>query len=96
MTLNIKAFALACGILWGLSLFLVTWWIIYFEPHVMEENTFLTFIGYFYPGYTVSPLGSIIGLVWAFVDGIIGGAIFAWLYNMISGKIDQKSCCENN
>ena len=28
-----------------------------------------------------------VGLFWAFPDGIIGGAIFAWLYNMISEKI---------
>ena len=31
MKLNVKAFALTCGIVWGLSLFLLTWWIIMFE-----------------------------------------------------------------
>jgi len=24
-----------------------------------------------------------VGLVWGFVDGAIGGAIFAWLYNTL-------------
>ncbi|MBQ26542.1 MAG: hypothetical protein CMH81_00140 [Nitrospiraceae bacterium] len=90
MTFNIKAFALACGIFWGLGLFILTWWIIFFEPHVIGEKTF---IGYVYRGYTISPLGSIIGLMWAFVDGIVGGAIFAWLYNLISRRVDQKPCC---
>jgi ammonia channel protein AmtB len=40
-----------------------------------------------YLGFTVSPAGSFIGFVWAFVDGLIGGAIFSWLYNLISTRI---------
>ena len=31
MKLNAKAFALACGVLWGASLFLLTWWVITFD-----------------------------------------------------------------
>ena len=77
MKLNVRAFALSCGIIWGVGLFLITWWIIAFEG-VTEESTFIARI---YLGYRISPLGSIIGLMWAFADGIIGGAIFAWLYN---------------
>jgi len=41
------------------------------------------FIGHLYRGYSISPLGSVIGLVWGFVDALIGGAIFAWLYNWL-------------
>jgi len=81
MRLNVKAFALAFGIVWGLGLFLLTWWMIL----VHGASGAKTFIGLFYLGYTVSPLGSVIGLIWAFVDGLIGGAIFAWLYNLIAG-----------
>jgi len=29
--------------------------------------------------------GSFIGLGWAFLDGLIGGAVLAWLYNKLSG-----------
>lgn len=47
------------------------------------------FIGRIYRGYTVSPTGSLIGLAWALVDGSIGGAIFAWLYNFIVSR-DSK------
>jgi len=43
----------------------------------------MTFLGRVYRGYAVTPLGSLIGMIWAFVDGLIGGAIFAWLYNLI-------------
>lgn len=80
MKLNVKAFALACGIIWGIGLFLLTWWIIAFDGATGEP----TVIGRLYRGYTISPAGSFIGFVWAFVDGLIGGAIFALLYNKIS------------
>ena len=82
MKLNVKAFALACGVVWGLGLFFLTWWIIAFDGATGE----ITLIGRLYRGYSISPLGSIVGLIWAFVDGLIGGAIFAWLYNLISER----------
>ncbi|MFC1886818.1 bacteriophage holin [Thermodesulfobacteriota bacterium] len=75
-----KAFAISCGLFWGIGLFLLTWWIIAFDGATAEP----TLIGRVYRGYTVSPGGSFIGLVWALGDGLIGGAIFAWFYNLIS------------
>lgn len=86
MKLNIKAFALACGIIWGLGLFCLTWWIIAFDGATGEP----TLIGRLYRGYTISPIGSIIGFMWAFFDALIGGAIFAWLYNKIIGSAESK------
>ena len=82
MKLNVKAFALAFGLVWGLGLFILTWWIIAFEGTTGDR----TFIGWVYRGYNISPLGSLIGLTWALVDGAIGGAIFAWLYNLIAAR----------
>jgi hypothetical protein len=82
MKLNVRAFAITFGIIWGVGLFLITWWIILFSGITNEP----TLISRVYLGYSISPLGSIIGLAWAFVDGLIGGAIFAWLYNRITGK----------
>ncbi len=87
MKLNVRAFALACGLIWGVGLFLVTWWIIAFGD--APEGP--TWLGLIYRGYTVTALGSVIGLAWAFVDGLIGGVIFAWLYNLIARK-----CCPAN
>lgn len=82
MKLNIKAFALACGLIWGLGLLVLTWWIIAFEGATGE----VTLIGKVYRGYSISPLGSVAGLVWGFFDGLIGGAIFAWLYGLLLPK----------
>lgn len=87
MKLNVKAFALAFGLVWGLGLFILTWWIIAFEGATEE----ITAIGRLYRGYNISPLGSVIGLIWALVDGTIGGAIFAWLYNLIAARISAKT-----
>ena len=82
MKLNVKAFALTCGLVWGIALFLLTWWIIAFDGASGEA----TLIGSLYRGYNISPVGSLIGFVWAFGDGLIFGAIFAWLYNLVSGR----------
>ena len=86
MKLNIKAFALTCGIVWGLGIFFLTWWIIAFDGSTGEP----TLIGRLYRGYTISPIGSVIGLIWAFFDGLIGGAVFAWLYNKLTGSAESK------
>lgn len=83
MKLNIKAFALSCGLLWGFGLFVLTWWIIMFEGATGE----VTLLGRLYRGYSISGVGSFIGLAWAFADGLLGGAIFAWLYNLLIGKM---------
>lgn len=82
MRLNIRAFALTCGILWGLGLFFLTLWIILFEGSTGE----LTLIGRVYRGYHISVTGGLIGLLWGFVDGLIGGAVFAWVYNLFAGR----------
>jgi len=81
MKLNVKAFAITCGLVWSIGLFLLTWWVIVFEGSTGD----LLVIGHLYRGYNVSPIGSVIGLGWAFFDGLIGGAIFAWLYNLLAG-----------
>lgn len=82
MRLNVRAFAITCGIIWGVGLFALTWWIIMFDGATGD----VTFLGRIYRGYNISPLGSVFGLIWASVDGLIGGAIFAWLYNLLSAR----------
>jgi len=86
MKLNVKSLSLTTGLVWGIGLFLFTWWVIAFEGITGEP----TLIGRLYRGYSISPIGSIIGLIWAFIDGLIGGAIFAWLYNLISAGTSGK------
>ena len=82
MRFDIKALALTCGTIWGLGLFFITWWIIFFGDAEGQR----TFIGLVYRGYNLSPAGSIYGLIWGFADGAIGGAVFAWLYNILASR----------
>lgn len=77
MKLNVKAFALAGGLILGLGLFVITWFIIALDGASGE----ITVISRVYRGYNISPVGSLIGLIWGLVAGAVGGAIFAWLYN---------------
>ena len=86
MRLNVRAFALTCGILWGLALFVLTWWIMAFDGPTGQ----VTLLGRIYRGYNVSAVGSFIGLVWAFFDGLVGAAIFAWLYNLLVARVFAK------
>ncbi len=82
MQLNVKAFALTFGILWGAGLFFLTWCIILLEGASGDP----TFIGRIYIGYNISPAGSIAGFLWGCGDGGICGLAFGWLYNFIARK----------
>ncbi len=85
MKLNVKAFALTFALTWSILLFALTWWFIVFEGITNE----ITFIGKLYRGYNISPLGSLIGIIWAFFDGLIIGGLFAWIYNGIISKNEE-------
>lgn len=60
--------------------FVLTWWIIAFD----RAGTDPGILGTFYRGYTLTPVGSLIGLVWGIIDGFIDGAILALLYNLLA------------
>ena len=81
MKLNVKAMALAGALLWGSVVLLGTWWIILLDGPSHAP----TVIARVYRGYSFTFVGSLIGLVWALLDGLICGAILAWLYNRFSG-----------
>lgn len=78
MKLSPKALGLACGIFWGFTLLALTLLAVYtgYAKHLVD-----LFVG-IYPYYTVTPAGSVAGLIWGFVDGLIVGVVFAWLYNL--------------
>ncbi len=79
MKLNIKGFALAVGIIWSLSVFLLT---LLSLMHGKGEH--LVLLQIIFVGYSVSYLGSVIGLIYGFVVGSATGAFFAWLYNQFT------------
>ena len=77
MKLNVKALSLAAGIVWGLAIFVLTYWFLIFG----YQGDTLAKLSNVYFGYSVTWYGAFVGLIWGFVDGLIGGALLAWLYN---------------
>jgi hypothetical protein len=80
MKLNVKALALTAGILWGATVCLATLWLLIRG----YDGTLISRLDHFYIGYSFSYVGAFVGLVWGFVDGVIAGAVFAWLYNKLA------------
>ncbi|MFY9974725.1 MAG: hypothetical protein WAK53_10745, partial [Chromatiaceae bacterium] len=58
--LDVRAFAITTSLILGLGLFFLTWWVITFDGVSGDP----TLIGRIYRGYTVTPVGSLIGLAW--------------------------------
>lgn len=91
MKLKIGAFGVTCGLMWGFGLLLVTWWILLWDGPSDRD----TLIGAVYRGYSLTFVGSLIGLVWGLVDGFIGGVVFAWLYNLLAGCLSGRPASES-
>lgn len=74
--LDVKAFAIALGILWGTTVFVLT---IY--CYVREGGETLVLLERIYPRYAINLRGAFYGLCWGFVHMALSGAILASLYN---------------
>ncbi len=87
MKLSLGAFSITAGILWCLAVLLVG-----LAHHVWPPygEAFLELTASVYPGYAVSDqiVSVFIGAGYALVDGLVGGLVFAWLYNRFA------SCCK--
>jgi len=81
--LNIKAFALACGIFWAVSVVLFA----FLAATTGICQAFVDLMANCYPGYGATLQGALIGAVWALADGLVCGAIFSWLYNLCAKKV---------
>ena len=75
--LDVRAFGLACGIMWGAIMLILGFINTFCVWGTGIENVMATL----YIGYKSTILGSIIGGIWGFVDAGVGGLVVAWLYN---------------
>jgi len=83
--LNIKAFTLSCGITWGLAMLFLAW-VSSFGWGIRD----VTVIADLYLGYGPTFLGGIVGALWGFVDGAIGGFLLSYFYNIFLKKFKNK------
>ena len=83
--LSVKGTALAFGILWGGTMFFVSVMYVVVPGYGTD---FLRAMDSIYPGYDMnaSLVTPLIAGGYGFVDGTIGGAVFAWLYNLFAEK----------
>lgn len=86
MTFNIRALALACSILWGAAVLLVSLANLIFSGY---GQSFLEMMSSCYPGYqaTRSIAEVLIVTLYAAADGLIAGAVFGWLYNRLARAV---------
>ncbi len=81
MKLNPVALGVALGVVWGGALFITTW-VSYYTGY---GKLFLEVLAQsIYPGYTISPIGSFLGLFYGFLDGLISATLIGWIYNKIA------------
>ena len=80
MTLSVQALTYTSAILWGLCVLLVGLANLIWPPY---GGAFLELMRSVYPGYKAAAgFGNVIvGTLYAILDGAVGGAVFAWLYN---------------
>ena len=83
MKFSVKGLALASGILWGVAILGMGLANLVWGGYGQQ---FLQLMASVYPGYhaTRSVAEVIVGTLYGFVDGLIGGAVFAWLYNQFA------------
>ena len=89
MKMNVKALAMAVGVLWAACILFIG------LAHVMWPSyggALLELAASIYPGFhPANGIGAVIvGTLYGLVDGAIGGAVIAWLYNSM-GRVAQES-----
>jgi hypothetical protein len=79
--LNKKGLAVALGTSWAICMLFAGW------ASIFGWGTkFVEVMSSIYIGYKPTFLGGIIGAVWGFIDGAIGGLIIAIVYNTVIKK----------
>ena len=80
--LNAATVGLVFGFLLGAGLFVATMWlVIKGGPH---PGAHLALLSQFFPGYSVTFLGSILGFVYGFLVGFVTGVVLGAVYNKLA------------
>jgi hypothetical protein len=80
--LNAKLLGVVIGFLMGAGLFLATNFLVIKGGHNIGAH--LSLLAIYFPGYSVSFWGSIIGFCYAFALGFLGGLTLGAVYNKLA------------
>jgi hypothetical protein len=85
MRVSVSALALTLGVFWGAAMLIVALANLIWPGY---GRAFLDLAASIYPGYRPgSGLGSVVvGTLYALVDGAVGGAVVAWIYNVVARR----------
>jgi hypothetical protein len=81
LRLNANVLGFVLGVLFSLGIFVATNWLVIKSGDVVGPH--LSLLSQYFIGYSVSFVGSLIGVLYAFVLGYVSGLIIAWVYNQI-------------
>ena len=76
------ALGMSLGTVLGVGLMLATFFVLLRGGDVSGQT--LTLLNQFYPGYTVTAVGGLVGLMYAFVTGFVLGSGYAFLRNAMT------------
>jgi hypothetical protein len=79
--LQVLALAIGLGISWGGAMLFIGW-----VAGFGWGTKIVEVIASLYIGFAPTFSGGIIGAIWGFFDGAIGGAVIAIVYNAVIGK----------
>lgn len=89
--LSVCALAIAAAVTWGAGVLLLG----LLATQLELGKPLVVLLGSIYIGFDATVGGSFVGAGWAFVDGLIGGFIFALVYNLtlcLCGSCCKKIC----
>jgi len=79
--LNAAVQGVVAGIIAGLAIFVATNWLVLKDGDVVGPH--LSLLSQYFIGYRVTFFGSLIGFVYAFVCGFVGGYFASRVYNWV-------------
>ncbi len=80
--LNAKLLGIVLGLLMGAGLFIAT--VILVIRGGPDPGAHLGLLSQFFPGYTVTWVGSVVGFLYAFLVGFAIGAVLGAVYNKVA------------
>lgn len=76
--------AIVVGLLSGTALLVATAWLLIRGGENVGQH--LSLLGNFFPGYSVTWGGAIVGFLWAAIVGGAVGWLTAWIYNRVAAR----------
>ncbi len=89
MRLSVKASAITLAIVFGLSVFVVALLNRLFAGY---GDAFLQMVASIYPGFHPGGMrAGLVGTAYAVLDGAVGGALVAWVYNRVAASVKDSA-----